>query len=219
MSEGHFMVLALGGGASNALNHIVRTGGLPGALVAVNTDAQDLRRSLAPTKLQLGAQLIRGLGCGGDAEVGRDCALADRSALTGALAGVDLVIVLVGLGGGTGSGVAPVLCDVAAELGVEVVVVATLPYPFEGRRRRRVAEDALAALTQAARGRVIVAGTPTPPESEARVTMQELFARSDGAMASIVRGALDIADGGTGGTLEPGVAAVLRGHLVSRALD
>ncbi len=212
-------ILALGGGASNALDHLIRTGGLAASLVAVNTDAQDLRRSLAPTKLQIGAQLIRGLGCGGDPEVGRDCAFADRPALGAVLAGAELVVVLVGLGGGTGSGVAPVVCEVAGELGGRVLVVATLPYPFEGRRRRRVADDALAALTEAARGRVIVAETPTPPESEARVTMQELFARSDSAMATLVRGALDIADGGSGDTLELGVAAAVRAHLAAPGRD
>lgn len=213
-------ILALGGGASNALNHLIRAGGVPATLVAVNTDAQDLWRSLAPTKLQLGAHLVRGLGCGGDPEVGRDCAHADRPALAAVLAGAELVVVLAGLGGGTGSGAAPVVCEVAAELGVGVLAVVTLPFPFEGRRRRRVAEDALVALMQAAGGRVVVADTPVPPDGEQRLTMQELFARSDATVANIVRAAVDIAGGGTGsGTLEAGALALLRGHLAAPPKD
>lgn len=207
-------VVALGSGASHVLDHLLRTGGLPATLIAANTDVQDLRRSLAPTKLQLGALVVRGLGCGGDAEVGRDAALADREPIAQALAGAELVIVLASLGGGTGSGAAPVVCGVASDLGIPALAVVTLPFPFEGRRRRRIADEALAALRQATDGRVVVADTAVPPEDGERLTMQELFARSDTAVAAIVRTATDIAAVGTGGdTLGPELAAELRGHL------
>lgn len=209
---------ALGGGAGKALNHLLRTGAVDATCVAVNTDAHDLRRSLAPTKLQIGAQLVRGLGCGGDAELGRACALADRAAIGEILVGVGLAILLVGLGGGTGSGGAPVVCEVATEVGARILVVATLPFPYEGRRRRRVADEALTVLTRAAGGCAIVADTAVPPEGEPRVTMQDLFARSDNIVANIVRGALDIAGGGAGdGTLEPAVQAALHAHLAGRS--
>jgi cell division protein FtsZ len=211
-------VVALGSGASHALNHLLRTGGLPATVIAANTDVQDLRRSLSPTKLQLGASVVRGLGCGGDAEVGRDAALADREPIAQALAGAELVIVLAGLGGGTGSGAAPVVCGVASDLGIPAIAVVTLPFPFEGRRRRRVADEALVALRQAADGRVVVADTPVPPEGGERLPMQALFARSDASVAAIVRAATDIAAGGTGGDeLEPGLLTVLRGHLARPA--
>lgn len=203
-------LLALGSGAGHALNHLVRTGGLASPGIAVNTDVQDLRRSLAPTKLQLGSQIVRGLGCGGDPEVGRDGALADRAALEAALAGADLVVVVAGLGGGTGSGAAPVVCTVAADLGVKVLAVVTLPFPFEGRRRRRVAEETMVALREAAAGRVVVAETPIPPEDGPRITMQELFARSDDAVAQLVRAAVDIVGGGTGSTGDAARDAELR---------
>lgn len=207
-------VIAIGSGAGNALNHIVRGGGLPADLISANTDAQDLRRSLAPTTLQLGSKLVRGLGCGGDAEVGRDAALEDRDAITAALDGADLVIVIAGLGGGTGSGAAPVVGQIAAELGARTVALVALPFPFEGRRRHRVAEEALEAVGAAAAGRAIVADIPVPPEREGRITMQELFARSDRALGDLARAAVDIAGGGTGGdALDPARLAELRRHL------
>jgi cell division protein FtsZ len=150
----------------------------------MNTDVQDLRRSAAPVRVQLGVSVVRGLGAGGDPEVGRDCARADAMVIGEALAGASDVALLVGLGGGTGSGAAGSICEIARGLGARVRAVVTLPLAFEGRRRARVAATALAELREALGEDCIVvslgepASTGGPPP-----TMAEQFARLDGAMA------------------------------------
>lgn len=183
-------VIAVGGGAGNALNHLIRNGGIPADLVAANTDAQDLKRALAPTRLLLGTKLTKGLGAGGDAEVGRDATEADRSAIAEAVAGAQLVIVIAGLGGGTGSGGAPVVCRIAEAAGALTLAIVTRPFPFEGRRRVRVADEALTLLRALNPGRVLVPETPIPTAGEPQLTMRELFALADEAVALAVRDAI-----------------------------
>src|SRR5688572_24135932 len=120
------------------MNRLVRGGRAAGVdVVAMNTDVQDLRRSAASVRVQLGTAVVRGLGAGGDAEVGRECALSDSAAIRASLAGACDVVLLVGLGGGTGSGAALPVCEVVRDLGIRVRAVVTLPFAFEGRRRAR----------------------------------------------------------------------------------
>ena len=209
-------VLALGGGASNALNRAIRTNAIELPSIAANTDAQDLKRSLAPTRLQLGTKLTKGLGAGGDAEVGRDATQADFDVLVAALAGAEVVVILACLGGGTGSGGAGVVCRAVETAGAIPYLVVTLPLPFEGRRRARTATDALAELGDMSAGRLVVAETPMPPPED-RVTMAEMFARCDASVISAVQVALAVVRGESApdGSLD-GPLASLREALASR---
>ncbi len=179
-------IIALGGGASNAVNQMIRAGDIAADFIAANTDVQDLKRSKAPTRLQVGAALVKGLGAGGDAEIGRAAAEADREAIALVLAGAQLVIVVAALGGGTGSGGASVICQVAKAGGAVVVSVVTLPLPFEGRRRRMVADAALTALDGSAPDRNVVVEIPIPPREDG-VSLAGMFALTDAAVAAEVR--------------------------------
>ena len=167
---------------------MVRDGAVDADFVALNTDAQDLKRALAPTKLLLGAKMTRGLGAAGDEEVGRHVVLADSALVDSALDGAQLVVVVACLGGGTGSGGASILCDFARAQGADVRVVVALPFPFEGRRRLRVAEQALAGL-QAALGS---ACTLVGMEVREGLTMQSAYAELDERMAAAVQAGLTV---------------------------
>jgi cell division protein FtsZ len=141
-------VIGVGGGGGNAVNRMI-SAGLEGVqFLAANTDCQALRSNRAPIKLQLGAKLTKGLGAGGNPEIGRSAALEDTEAVVEALGGADMVFVTTGLGGGTGTGAAPIIANLAREMGALVVAVVTLPFTFEGRRRRAQAEEGLAGLRQ-----------------------------------------------------------------------
>jgi cell division protein FtsZ len=139
-------VLGVGGAGGNAVDHMIRAKQRGVDYVAVNTDAQVLDDSLAPKQVQIGEQLTQGLGAGGDAETGRRAAEEDANAIEQALAGSDLVFIAAGLGGGTGSGAAPVIAAQARAAGSLTVGVATKPFSFEGTARRRVADLATEEL-------------------------------------------------------------------------
>lgn len=163
----------------------------------MNTDVQDLRRSAAPVRVQLGATVVRGLGAGGDPEVGRHCALADTVVIREALAGASDVVLLVGLGGGTGSGAAGSICEIAKGLGARVRAVVTLPLAFEGRRRERVASTALAELREALGEDCVVVSLGDPASTEGPPpTMAEQFARLDEAVADALAALPPLASGG-----------------------
>ena len=141
-------VIGLGGGGSNAVDRMI-TVGIPGVdYIAANTDRQSLLMSEAPVKVQLGPMVTRGLGAGGKAEVGRSAALESKDALREALEGAALVFVAAGMGGGTGTGAAPVAAQIAQELGALTVAVVTCPFLFEGTHRARTAEAGIAELSR-----------------------------------------------------------------------
>ncbi|HET8578651.1 MAG TPA: cell division protein FtsZ [Methylomirabilota bacterium] len=139
-------VIGLGGGGSNAINRMMTARFSGVEFIVANTDLQALRASPAPVKVQLGARLTGGLGAGSDPEVGKNAALEDRDQLKNVLEGADMVFVTAGLGGGTGTGSAPVVASVARELGILTVAVVTRPFAFEGRKRAQQAEAGLAEL-------------------------------------------------------------------------
>jgi cell division protein FtsZ len=139
-------VVGVGGGGSNAVDRMVRARIRAASFVACNTDAQALRRSTAGTKLRIGDAITGGLGSGGDPEIGRKAAEADEARIAKAVAGADLVFVTAGLGGGTGSGAAPIVAAAARQLGALTIAVVTKPFGFEGTQRRRVADAAAAEL-------------------------------------------------------------------------
>ncbi|MGH8363020.1 MAG: cell division protein FtsZ, partial [Gammaproteobacteria bacterium] len=141
-------VVGVGGGGGNAVQHMVASGIEGVDFVAINTDAQVLKKINARTTLQIGSNLTRGLGAGSNPETGKQAALEDRDRLEEVLRGSDMVFITAGMGGGTGTGAAPVVAQVAKELDVLVVAVVTKPFPHEGSKRMKVAEQGLTELAQ-----------------------------------------------------------------------
>ena len=139
-------VMGIGGGGCNAVNTMIRSELNGVEFIAANTDLQALERTEAQTKLQIGANLTKGLGTGANPEIGRNAALEDIERIREVLTGADMVFIAAGLGGGTGTGGAPVVAQVAKEIGALTVAVVTKPFLFEGRRRMRVAEEGLRQL-------------------------------------------------------------------------
>ncbi|HUT83152.1 MAG TPA: cell division protein FtsZ [Thermodesulfobacteriota bacterium] len=139
-------VIGIGGGGCNAVNTMIRSELNGVEFIAANTDLQALKRSEAPMKLQVGTNLTKGLGTGANPEIGRNAALEDVGRIRDVLAGSDMVFIAAGLGGGTGTGGAPVIAEVAKEIGALTVAVVTKPFLFEGKRRMRVAEEGLQQL-------------------------------------------------------------------------
>jgi cell division protein FtsZ len=141
-------VIGVGGGGGNAVEHMVKTE-LDGVeFMCVNTDAQALAKMSAKGLLQLGSATTKGLGAGADPEVGRLAAVEDREHIAELLEGADMVFITAGMGGGTGTGAAPIVADVAKELGILTVAVVTKPFPFEGRKRMKLADEGIAELRE-----------------------------------------------------------------------
>jgi len=141
-------VIGVGGGGGNAVNRMISARMEGVEFLVANTDAQALASSAAPVKIQIGSKLTRGLGAGASPEVGRQAAMEDTEKLCEKLEGADMVFVTAGLGGGTGTGAAPVVASLASQLGALVVAVVTKPFPFEGKRRMMQAEKGLAELAE-----------------------------------------------------------------------
>ncbi len=141
-------VIGVGGGGGNAVNNMIASG-LEGVdFIVANTDSQDLNASKAPSRIQLGGRMTKGLGAGANPDVGRSAAIEDGDQISELLAGADMVFVTAGMGGGTGTGGAPVVAQLAREAGALVVGVATKPFSFEGKKKMRVAEEGLEKLRE-----------------------------------------------------------------------
>ncbi|MCK7459032.1 cell division protein FtsZ [Idiomarina aminovorans] len=147
-SEAVIKVIGVGGGGGNAVQHMVKESIEGVQFIAANTDAQALRNHTADVTIQLGQDITKGLGAGANPEVGRQSAEEDRENLRVHLEGADMVFIAAGMGGGTGTGGAPVVAEVAKELGILTVAVVTKPFPFEGKKRMAVAEEGINALAQ-----------------------------------------------------------------------
>src|SRR5690625_4440414 len=141
-------VIGVGGGGGNAVQHMVAAEVEGVDFICANTDAQALRHMEARTTLQLGTEITKGLGAGANPNVGRESALEDRDRLAEALDGADMVFITAGMGGGTGTGAAPVVAEIAKELGILTVAVVTKPFPFEGGRRMKVAMEGIEQLSK-----------------------------------------------------------------------
>src|SRR5579884_2291792 len=134
-------VVGVGGGGSNAVNRMTRSGVSNVELIAVNTDSQALLQSPAPMRIHIGEKLTRGLGAGGNPAVGQKAAEESGEELYDALRGADMIFVTAGMGGGTGTGASPIVAQIAKEVGALTVGVITKPFSFEGSRRRQTAEE------------------------------------------------------------------------------
>src|SRR5512139_3071840 len=149
-------VVGVGGGGCNAVNRMIEEGIQGVEFISVNTDAQALMLSTAPTKVRIGTKLARGLGAGGDPEIGRKSAEESAEDLYNVLKGADMVFVTAGMGGGTGTGAAPVVAQIAKEVGALTIGVVTRPFTFEGNRRMQSCEVGMAKLKEHADTLIVI---------------------------------------------------------------
>src|SRR5579871_2186309 len=155
-NDAKIKVIGVGGGGGNAVNRMIDAGMEGIEFVVANTDLQALRMSHAPVKIQLGVKLTNGLGAGANPEVGRKAALEDSDKIIEALEGADMVFITTGLGGGTGTGAAPIIASLASEMGALTVAVVTKPFSFEGKRRMNQAERGIAELMESVDTTIVI---------------------------------------------------------------
>jgi cell division protein FtsZ len=181
-------VIGVGGGGGNAVEHML-AGSIEGVeFVCANTDAQALKSSSARTILQLGTDITKGLGAGANPEVGQQAALEDRERVMAVLEGTDMVFITAGMGGGTGTGAAPVVAQVAKELGVLTVAVVTRPFPFEGRKRAMIAEAGIKELSEHVDSLIIIPNEKLLAVLGRDVSLLDAFKAANGVLYSAVQG-------------------------------
>lgn len=186
-------VIGVGGAGGNAVNNMIDDG-LEGLVefIVTNTDLQALSRSRAELRVQLGEQVTRGLGAGGEPEMGRKSALEDSQRIAELLQGSDMVFIACGLGGGTGTGAAPVIAQAARDIGALTVAVSTMPFKFEGKRRRRRAEEGLDALGQEVDTLIKIPNQKLLEVVDQSVTVTEAFRLADKVLLDAVRGITEL---------------------------
>jgi cell division protein FtsZ len=185
-------VIGVGGGGGNAVNRMIAANVKGVGFLAANTDAQALQASAAPVKIQLGAKLTKGLGAGANPEIGRQAALEDTDKIIEALDGADMVFVTAGLGGGTGTGGAPIVASLARELGALTVAVVTKPFSFEGKRRMMQAVQGLAELSQAVDTVICIPNERLMQYVDKGTSFFEAFRIADDILRQGVQGISDI---------------------------
>lgn len=185
-------VIGAGGGGSNAVNRMIEAGLRNVEFIVANTDLQALRRSDADVKLGLGAMVTHGLGAGGKPEVGEKAANEDKAAIADALRGADMVFITAGMGGGTGTGSAPVIAQVAKELGALTVAVVTKPFEFEGKVKMRLAEEGIEKLRQAVDTLIVIPNQHLLKIVEKRTPIREAFKLADDVLRQGVQGISDL---------------------------
>lgn len=185
-------VIGVGGGGNNAVDRMIEAGLRGVDFVAVNTDSQVLLNSGADTKLQIGQKLTRGLGAGGNPEVGSKSAEENKGEIAEALSGTDMVFIAAGMGGGTGTGAAPVIANVAKEMGILTVGVVTKPFGFEGRKRAKQADQGIEELKANVDTLVTIPNDRLLQVSEKRTTIVEAFNMADDVLRSAVQGISDL---------------------------
>jgi cell division protein FtsZ len=185
-------VIGVGGGGGNAVNRMARVG-LDGVqFIVANTDVQALKNNAAHVKLQIGAKLTKGLGAGADPNIGRSAALEDTEKILQALDGADMIFVTTGLGGGTGTGAAPVIASLASELGALTVAVVTKPFKFEGRKRQVQAERGLEALREAVDTIITIPNERLLGIIDRSTPLTDAFAAADDVLRQAIQGISDL---------------------------
>ncbi|REJ74324.1 MAG: cell division protein FtsZ [Acidobacteria bacterium] len=185
-------VIGVGGGGGNAVNRMIDAQVRGIEFIAANTDLQALTKCRAPVKLQLGRQITRGLGAGADPEVGRKAALEDTEEILGLLEGADMVFLTAGLGGGTGTGGAPILASLAAEIGALTVAVVTKPFGFEGRRRMKIADQGIEELRQVVDTVIAIPNERLLSFVDRGTPLSEAFVIADDVLRQAVQGISDL---------------------------
>jgi cell division protein FtsZ len=185
-------IIGIGGGGNNALNTMISYSLSGVEFIAANTDAQALAATLAHIKLQLGASLTKGLGAGANPEIGRKAALEDVEKIREVLKGADMVFITAGLGGGTGTGGAPVIAEVAREMGALTVAIVTKPFHFEGKKRMKQAEEGLANLRMTADALITIPNQRLLSIGGKSMTLLEAFKKADEILYHAAKGISDI---------------------------
>src|SRR5436309_8463558 len=191
-NDAKIKVIGVGGGGSNAVNRMIDAGIEGIEFVVANTDLQALKRSRASTKIQLGGRLTKGLGAGADPEVGRQAALEDTDKIIEVLEGSDMVFVTTGLGGGTGTGGAPIVASLATELGALTVAVVTKPFNFEGRRRLQQAEHGLSELHESVDTVITIPNERLFNAVAQTASVTDAFKTADDVLRQAVQGISDL---------------------------
>ncbi len=185
-------VIGVGGGGNNAVNRMIAAGLQGVEFLTVNTDAQSLRLSRADIRLQIGSKLTKGLGAGANPEIGKKAAEESREDLLGGLRGADMVFVTAGMGGGTGTGAAPVVAEVAKEVGALTVGVVTRPFTFEGRKRADQAEKGIAELKSKVDTLIVIPNDRLLQVADKHTSITEAFRIADDVLRQGVQGISDL---------------------------
>ena len=185
-------VVGVGGGGGNAVAHMINSGVEGVEFITANTDAQAIQNNGAKLQLQLGSNVTKGLGAGANPEVGRQAALEDRERIMDALQGADMVFITAGMGGGTGTGAAPVVAQLAKEMGILTVAVVTKPFPFEGRRRMQVALKGIEELAQHCDSLITIPNEKLITVLGRNATMIQAFRAANDVLQGAVQGIADL---------------------------
>lgn len=185
-------VVGVGGGGGNALEHMVAANIEGVDFINANTDAQALHKSNARTQLQLGVNLTKGLGCGADPTVGRQAAVEDRERISEVLEGADMVFITAGMGGGTGTGAAPIVAQIAKEMGILTVAVVTKPFPFEGRKRMAVADQGVKELAEFVDSIITIPNEKLLTVLGKQASLLEAFAKANEVLQGAVQGIAEL---------------------------
>jgi cell division protein FtsZ len=185
-------VIGVGGGGGNAINTMIESGLTGVEFIAANTDLQALQSNLASIKIQLGRELTKGLGAGANPDIGRDAALEDKAIIQEVLGGADMVFVTAGMGGGTGTGAAPIIAQVARELGALTVGVVTKPFIFEGKRRRSFSDNGIQSLRASVDTLITIPNQRLLSIAPPNMSMLEGFKLADDVLLNAVKGISDI---------------------------
>ena len=185
-------VMGIGGGGGNALQHMVEANIEGVDFICANTDAQALQSISARTALQLGAGITKGLGAGANPDIGRQAAMEDRERIQECIEGADMLFITAGMGGGTGTGAAPVVAQVARELGILTVAVVTRPFPFEGLKRAEVAQKGIRELSQYVDSLITIPNEKLLVELGKNVTLLEAFRAANDVLLGAVQGIAEL---------------------------
>ncbi|MGA0023308.1 MAG: cell division protein FtsZ [Burkholderiales bacterium] len=189
--EAVIKVIGVGGCGGNAVDHMIVQGVQGVEFICANTDAQALKRNQAKTQLQLGGEITKGLGAGANPEIGRQAALEDRERIAELISGADMLFLTAGMGGGTGTGAAPVVAEIAKELGILTVAVVTKPFAFEGKRQR-VAQEGLDALSQHVDSLIVIPNDKLMQVLGNAITLDEAFRAANDVLHGAVAGIAEI---------------------------
>jgi cell division protein FtsZ len=185
-------VVGLGGAGNNAINRMIENGLEGVEFIAGNTDAQVLSKSHAEQRIQMGDRITRGLGAGADPEVGEKAAEEDRETIKEHLSDTDLVFITAGMGGGTGTGSAPVVAEIAREMGILTIAIVTRPFRFEGPKRLRVAEEGIKKLSERVDGMIIVNNEKLIQATDKKVSLKDAFLIADRVLYFGIKGISDV---------------------------
>lgn len=185
-------VIGVGGGGGNAVQHMVTTEVEGVDFICANTDAQALDNMVAQTVIQIGGEMTKGLGAGANPEVGRQAAMDDRERIAEMLSGADMVFITAGMGGGTGTGAAPVVAEVAREMGILTVAVVTKPFTFEGRKRLKIAEEGIKELKENVDSLIIIPNQKLLPVLGKNTSLINAFNTANDVLKGAVQGIADL---------------------------